>query len=432
MAPNRGATADRGTRKERARAGWRRHCTALHSTTALYCTAVAAALGCLLVHEEEVARRLLLDVFHRIELVDARPVVLGVAAVRDLEGPEELVHAGEQRLRRRGRARDRRHAFVDDDAVGEVGGHDEVVLDDEGRLLRVHDEALDHLGGDDALLAIEVGAGLIDEVDVGRRAQRDDERHALQLSARKVPHLLVHESLYQHRLHDVRHELRVDGRVPDLLVQQHAHRPVKLWRDGLRLVGDVEARQLRLVVAVGVHHPSKHPDERGLARAVLPEHHEDLRTCEGARLDGQRELALRAGHLRVLEAGVLPVAVLDAHRVLRHLEGECVVAEAEVLSRDEAGEEDVDAFADPEGHRDDAVGAGDAVQAADEVGEVVENRQVVLDRDHVRVDVEQRADRACRLEPLHHVQVRRRLVEHVHVGALHEDDADGEALQLAA
>ena len=31
-----------------------------------------------------------------------------------------------------------------DDTVGEVGGHDEVVLDDEGRLFRVEDEAERH------------------------------------------------------------------------------------------------------------------------------------------------------------------------------------------------------------------------------------------------------------------------------------------------
>ena len=38
-------------------------------------------------------------------------------------------------------------AVVDDDAVGQVRGHDKVVLHHEGGLLRVHDEALDHLRG---------------------------------------------------------------------------------------------------------------------------------------------------------------------------------------------------------------------------------------------------------------------------------------------
>lgn len=42
---------------------------------------------------------------------------------------------------RTGGGREEAHA-----PVGQVGGHDEVVLDHEGRLLRVHDEPLDHLG----------------------------------------------------------------------------------------------------------------------------------------------------------------------------------------------------------------------------------------------------------------------------------------------
>ena len=35
-------------------------------------------------------------------------------------------------------------AAEDDDTVGEVGGHDEVVLDDEGGLLSVQDESEGH------------------------------------------------------------------------------------------------------------------------------------------------------------------------------------------------------------------------------------------------------------------------------------------------
>ena len=64
-----------------------------------------APAGGLVLHEEEGAARLLLDVLDAVELVDARPVVLRVAAVGDLERLEEGVHAVEQRLRRGGRAR---------------------------------------------------------------------------------------------------------------------------------------------------------------------------------------------------------------------------------------------------------------------------------------------------------------------------------------
>jgi hypothetical protein len=44
-------------------------------------------------------------------------------------------------LVRGGRAADSRRSLVQHDAVRQVGGHDEVVLDDEGRLLRVQNEA---------------------------------------------------------------------------------------------------------------------------------------------------------------------------------------------------------------------------------------------------------------------------------------------------
>ena len=57
--------------------------------------------------------------------------------------------------------------------------------------------------------------------------------------------------------------------------------------------------------------------------------------------------------------------------------------EPNVLRPDVAGQEDVDAVPDVEGHRHHSVRAGQAVQAADEVGEVVQHRQVVLDADHV-------------------------------------------------
>ena len=80
-----------------------------------------APAGGLVLHEEEGAARLLLDVLDAVELVDARPVVLRVAAVGDLERLEEGVHAVEQRLRRGGRALDARLAAVDDDPVRERG-----------------------------------------------------------------------------------------------------------------------------------------------------------------------------------------------------------------------------------------------------------------------------------------------------------------------
>ena len=49
-------------------------------------------------------------------------------------------------------------------------------------------------------------------------------------------HLLIDDGVDLHGLDDIRHELRVDERVPDLLVQQHAHTASKLGGDLLGLV----------------------------------------------------------------------------------------------------------------------------------------------------------------------------------------------------
>ena len=102
-----------------------------------------------------------------VELVDTWTVRVGVAAEGNVEGLQELVAAGEEGLGLVGAGLETRLTVEDDDAVGEVGRHDEIVLDDEGGLLAVHDEALDHARSDDTLLGIEVGGWLVDKVDVG-------------------------------------------------------------------------------------------------------------------------------------------------------------------------------------------------------------------------------------------------------------------------
>ena len=80
-----------------------------------------------------------------------------------------------------------------------------------------------YLGCNDALLRVEVGGGLIDEVQVSRLAQGKGDGHALQLSSRQVLHLLVHQDLDVQGLHDVCLELGMQAAIPDLLVQQIPH-----------------------------------------------------------------------------------------------------------------------------------------------------------------------------------------------------------------
>ena len=54
-----------------------------------------------------------------------------------------------------GSSRDGRLTLEDNDPVGKVGGHDEIVLNDERSLLRMKYESLDNFGSDNTLLGIQ-------------------------------------------------------------------------------------------------------------------------------------------------------------------------------------------------------------------------------------------------------------------------------------
>ena len=69
---------------------------------------------------------------------------------------------------RSGPGLDSRCTVKDDDSVGEISSHDEIVLDDESRSLRAHDKLLDHLTGDNTLFRVEVSGRLVDKEDIGR------------------------------------------------------------------------------------------------------------------------------------------------------------------------------------------------------------------------------------------------------------------------
>ena len=94
-----------------------------------------------------VATQLLLLVELRVGLVDTRTEVGRVTTESDVQVLQEAVAAREQRLGLVGVRVDTGLAVKDNDTVCKVGGHDEIVLDDEGGLLSVHDEALDDTTG---------------------------------------------------------------------------------------------------------------------------------------------------------------------------------------------------------------------------------------------------------------------------------------------
>lgn len=104
----------------------------------------------------------------RLVFVDSRSVSVWIPAEGNVEVLQELVTACEEGLGRVGTSVDGWLAVEDDDTVGEVGGHDEIVLDDEGGFLGVHDKALDDASGDDTLLGVEVAKRVVSKASCRR------------------------------------------------------------------------------------------------------------------------------------------------------------------------------------------------------------------------------------------------------------------------
>merc|ERR1719336_604395 len=357
------------------------------------------------------------------------PVIVRVSPECDLQLLEELVHAREQGLGRVGSGLHTGAALEHYHPVCQVGGHDEIVLDNEASLLSVQDEPLNHLGRHQPLLRVQVGAGLINKVDIGRLAKTKSQGNSLQLTTRKVLNLLVYDVINLERSHDIGDELRVNISVPDSVVQKLSSGSLMLGRDLLGLEGDVEGWHLSRA-AVRLQLTSHHPDECGLASSVLAEQDQNLAVRELALCHIDLERAEGFGHGRVVVAGH-PLHLL-LRSVLAHLELQSILSESQVLRGHKSIQEDVDAFSDRKGHGDNPVGTRDAIQHADIVREVVENAQVVLNDDDELIALQQVPDRASSVQPLLHIEVGAGLVEHEDVGILDAHHGAGEPLKLSS
>ena len=79
-----------------------------------------------------------------------------------------------------------------------------------------------------------------------------------------------------------------------------------------------------------------------------------------------------------------------------YLEGQSLVSEPQVLSRDKSREEDIDSLSHAERHRDNAVCSGHTIQCADKVGQVIQHSKIVLNANHKLLDVQNGSDHpAC-------------------------------------
>lgn len=321
---------------------------------------------------------------------------------------------------------DARLAIKDNDAVRQVGGHDEIVLDDEGGLLRVHDEALDDTRGDDTLLRIEVGGRLINDIDVGRHAESEDDGDTLKFTTGQVLDLLVDKVLQLERLDDVGLELGREESLLDLLEEELADGALELGGNGLGLHADPHLGHSLL--AIGLEGTGEQAAEGGLSGTVLTHHDNDLGVGEVARVNAEVKVAELLLHLGVVE-GTGPVDGIFIGG-LGNTEGEGLLAETQILRRNVTVEEDVDTFTDRVGQGDHTVHGGLTVEDANVVGEIVEDGQIVLDDNDVVIITEQRPDDASSAQTLLNIKVGRRLIEHVDIGLLDADGANGESLKL--
>lgn len=384
-----------------------------------------AALGCVL-QEEVVAAQLLLLIKLRIQLVDTGTVVLSVTTESDIKGLQELVAASKERLGLVGVGVDTGLTVKDNDTVGEIGGHDEIVLDNESSLLGVHDPSLNDLGGNNTLLRVEVGTGLVNDVDIGRLSEGQDNGDTLKFTTGQVLDVLVNEAVELQGLDNLGLELRQEEGGADLLEEELTDGTLKLGVDGLRLHGDGHLGHLG--AAVGLEGTCKHLTEGGLSGTVLTEHDNDFRVGKVTSVNLQVEITLGLLHGGVLEGARLLVHVLICS--FHHLEGQGLFTETQVLGGNVTVKENVDTFTDGVGKGDDTVDTRLSVKNAHEITDVVKNRQIVLNNNDIVVVANKRSDHGSGLQSLLDIKERTGLVKEVNVLLLDTDETKSETLQL--
>src|SRR4051812_7977469 len=121
----------------------------------------------LFLQEVVVTSQLLLLIHLTVVLVDTGTVAVGVTTESHVEALQEAVATGDQRLGRLSASINGGLTVEDNDTISQVGGHDEIVLNDEGGLLGVHNETLDDTGSNNTLLRVQVRRRLVNQVQVG-------------------------------------------------------------------------------------------------------------------------------------------------------------------------------------------------------------------------------------------------------------------------
>ena len=119
-------------------------------------------------------------------------------------------------------------AFIHDDTISKICGHNNVMLDDHCRLLRVKNETFNDLRCLNTLFRIKICTRLVNQVNISRLSKSKNQRNTLELTTREGLHILIDNVVQTHGLHNICLELRVHKGRLDLLQKQHTNSALEL------------------------------------------------------------------------------------------------------------------------------------------------------------------------------------------------------------
>ena len=145
------------------------------------------------IHKEEVTSFLLLGIFDGGVLVDTRAEVVRISSEGDIHHVKELVHTSDHALGSASVGVLCGLTTEDDDLIGEISRHDEIVLHDKGSSLGIDDPTFHDASSEDTLFRIQVRGWLIDKIEVARLCQGNDQGDTLKLTTRQVLDFVIKE-----------------------------------------------------------------------------------------------------------------------------------------------------------------------------------------------------------------------------------------------
>mmetsp|Transcript_15214 Transcript_15214/g.14789 ORF Transcript_15214/g.14789 Transcript_15214/m.14789 type:complete len:249 (-) Transcript_15214:864-1610(-) len=248
------------------------------------------------------------------------------------------------------------------------------MLHNEGTSLRINDPPFHDFGATNSLLRVQVGARLIDQVDITGFPEGQHNGHTLELSSRQLLDLVVQQGLNVQRNQHFRLKQRSFPRLLQFRVEKVLNTTNKLWSDFLRLVADIQLGHDNVCI-IGLQKASKDFDESGFASTILAKHHNDLGLSELPAFHVEFEVIEGLGHGRVLVVDDLDHLLrlffgdggLGLFILLHHLEGELLLSEPQVLSGDEPLQEDIDSFSHRKRHGNHPIGPWSPIQHTDKV-----------------------------------------------------------------